>query len=219
MTDATKKFVAAAAAGLFAATVAGLVLETEWSNWRKAVVAAAVLAITIIALAWLVPMGRRVRDRVRAWSTPAPPSPSPGLAERIDETWFVTFTSGPYRTAPDDREEYVTAIAAVDGIDGDDVKLRWRDQGSFPSSVPIKLLTAHRVGRFRGLGDERRLVSVQNDGLRYSGPGGVVTGSGWRLHDSSPHRIAFARYAVLSPADKAAMEADADLDTYNLDAL
>jgi hypothetical protein len=139
--------------------------------------------------------------------------------DRLDETWFVSFTSGPYPIGEDRREQYVTAIAAVDQVSGDDVSLLWRDRGSLPTSVPIKLLQAPHVHRFRTSAEGAYRIRVQNEGLRSTGPGGVITGTGWQAHRNSPDRIAFARYRNLSPDDQKSMEADADLDTYDLDAL
>ena len=175
--------------------------------------------VAIVAVVLLAPLGNRIRRGMTKRSRPVPTAASPTLAVQLDETWFVTFTSGPYPASPDGREQYVTAIAAVDRVDGEHVALRWRDTGSFPSSVPIKLLEATQVYRFRDDGDARRRVRVQNEGLRAQGPGGIVTGWGWRAHRRSPHGIVFARYEALSPVDKKAMEADADLDSYDLKSL
>lgn len=219
MKDKQKDFIVELSAGAILLLLGALVIATTWPNWLKALLVIGIVLLCIGVVVLMAPVGARVRavakKRARRASPPAPPA----LADQLDETWFVTFTSGPYPTQPDGRVQYVTAIAAVDRVDGADVILRWRDKGSFPARVPAKLLEASRVHRFRGDGDNRRRVRVQNDGLVAKAPGGVVTGSGWRAHQQSPHQIAFARYTDLGPEDRAAMEADADLDSYDLDAL
>lgn len=219
MTDKQKDFVVELSAGAVLLLLGTLVFTTDRSNWLKVLVTTAIVLIAIVAVVLLAPLGSRLRTRMKQRSEPASPRAPPTLAEQLDETWFVTFTSGPYAIGPDGREQYATAIAAVDRVEGDDVALRWRDKGSFPTNVPIKLLEAAEVHRFRNDGGAQRRVRVQNDGLRTQGPGGVVTSSGWRAHRGSPHQIAFARYEALSSEDRKAMEADADLDTYDLEAL
>lgn len=219
MTDKQKDFVVELTAGAILLLLGVFVFATDWSNWVKAVVVAAAVALAIICVVVLTSLGQRVRrwlnGRSSATLTPAPPT----LAEQLDETWFVTFTSGPYHTGPDDREQYATAIAAVDRVEGESVSLQWRDDGAFPTTVPVKLLEAREVYRFRNGGDAPRRVRVRNDGLYSPSPGGVITGSGWRAHRGSPHRIAFARYRDLSTGDQQVMERDADLDTYDLDSI
>jgi hypothetical protein len=220
MKDKQKDFVVELSAGAIILLLGAFVISTRWPNWLKAIVVIGIVLLCIGVVVLVAPIGTRVlaalaRKRARRASPPAPPP----LADQLDETWFVTFTSGPFPTQPDGRVQYATAIAAVDRVEGDDVVLQWRDKGSFPARVPVKLLEATNVHRFRGDVDNRRRVRVQNDGLRAKAPGGVVTGSGWRAHRHSPHQIAFARYTDLGSEDKAAMEADADLDSYDLDAL
>lgn len=219
MTDKQKDFVVELSAGAILLLLGAFVITTRWPNWLKAIVVIAIVLLSIVVVLLVAPVGPRIRARAMKGSRRAPPPAPPTLADQLDETWFVTFTSGPYPAGSDGRVQYATAIAAVDRVEGDDVALRWRDKGSFPASVPIKLLEAARVYRFRGDTDDRRRVRVQNEGLRAKGPGGVVTGSGWRAHPSSPHQIAFARYKDLRSEEKTVMEADADLDSYDLEAL
>lgn len=219
MTDKQKDFVVELSAGAILLLLGAFVITTRWPNWLKAGVIIGIVLLSIVVVVLVAPVGARIRARAIEGSRRPPPTAPPTLAEQLDETWFVTFTSGPYPAGSDGRVQYVTAIAAVDRVEGDDVALRWRDKGNFPARLPIKLLEATRVYRFRGDGEARRRVGVQNDGLRARAPGGVVTGSGWRAHQLSPHQIAFARYKDLNSEDKKAMEADADLDAYDLNAL
>ncbi|MBL8778303.1 MAG: hypothetical protein JNK12_20360 [Acidimicrobiales bacterium] len=219
MTDKQKDFAVELSAGAILLLLGVFVIATRWPNWLKAVVVIGIVLLSIIAVVLVAPVGTRIRARAVQGSRHAPPPAPPTLVEQLDETWFVTFTSGPYPAGSDGLVQYATAIAAVDRVEGDEVVLRWRDKGSFPARVPIKLLEATRVYRFRGDGDDRRRVRVENDGLRVQGPGGVVTGSGWRAHQRSPHQIAFSRCKDLSSEDKMVMEADADLGSYDLEGL
>ncbi len=111
----------------------------------KAVVVAAAVALAIICVIVLTSLGQRFRRWLNRRSSATPTSAPLTLAEQLDETWFVTFTSGPYNTGPDDRERYATAIAAVDRVEGESVSLQWRVGGAFPTTVPVKLLEAREV--------------------------------------------------------------------------
>lgn len=201
-----------------AAVEVGLSIVVAGSDWPMI---SKLLLVALLPAALMIYFSLRARIgayRMTRRSVEKPPRRLEDLYKAkgmITPGWFVSFTSGPYPTRDDPRGEYATAIAEVVHVEGDEVHLSWRDRAKLPLQVPVQLLDANEIVRFR---DGRR-VRTQNSGLRIPSPGSIVTSLGWAAHRNSPWQVAFVRFSDLEAEHQRAMEADGVLSTYDIDGL
>ena len=217
MDEPTRRGLAVAGAVGLVAMEVGLGLALSGSRLHTAL-KLLMLAILPAAIAAVVLFRGSRRTRTPAEETAPPARRLTELYKakgHIQPGWFVSFTAGPYPTEHDRRGDYITAIAEVTAVDGDDVELEWRDRVQLPRRVPVALLDANRVVRLK---DGHRINSG-NEGLLVPSLGALVAGPGWNAHRTTPAHAARARVTALTAEQRTEFEAEADLATYDIAAL